>query len=146
MPGKAPGPVVFVLEAAAHPRFTRDGSALRHRPLVPLHQALAGGSLSLALLDGTAVSVPVDTILTPGHTIAVPGKGLPDPARGLGARGDLVLEIDVLFPSELSEAQKTLLRAALFLPKSKERCDAVKAFTRAYEDPQHGWRTGVLKE
>ena len=145
LPGKAPGPIVFVLQAQPHARFRRDGAHLRHRPAVPLHQALGGGALSVALLDGTTVSVPVDTILNPGHTITVPGKGLPDPSSGFGARGDLVLEVDVLFPKELSEAQKMLMSAALFLPASKERCDAVKAFQRAYEDPQSGWRTGVVR-
>ena len=143
IPGKAPGAVVFVLETLPHARFARDGAALIHRPRVPLYQALAGGALTVALLDGTSTTVPVDTIITPGHKLTVAGKGLPDPSGGIGARGDLVLECEVLFPQQLTETQKMLIAAAVFLPERKERCDAVKAFQHAYEDPQSGWKSGV---
>lgn len=145
VPGKAPGAVVFVLETLPHARFSRSGATLVHRPRVPLSQALCGGPLHVELLDGTSVSVPLDTIIIPGHKVTVAGKGLPDPAAGIGARGDLVLECDVLFPKELTETQKMLVSAALFLPERKERCDAVKAFQHAYEDARTGWKGGVLK-
>jgi hypothetical protein len=58
----------------------------------------------------------------------------------------LCVQIEVLFPAELSQMQTELVRAAVFLPKAKERCDAVKAFQRAFEDPNTGWATGVLKQ
>jgi DnaJ-class molecular chaperone len=93
LPGKAPGPVIFVLETLPHARFARAGANLVHKPAVPLHRALAAAPITVALLDGTSITVPADDILTPGRKVTVPGKGLPDPARGPGARGDLVLEV-----------------------------------------------------
>ena len=57
--------------------------------------------------------VPISDIVKPGFTTVVVGEGMPKPS---GGRGDLVLEVEVLFPMGLSETQKMLLKAAFFLP------------------------------
>ncbi|KIY93358.1 radial spoke protein 16 [Monoraphidium neglectum] len=91
------------------------------------------------------LSVPLDEIITPGATIRVPGEGLPRPG-GAGAKGDLVLEFDLLFPSNLTLQQKLLLKGALFLPPKLDavQAKALRTFEAAFRDSQHGWSTGVL--
>lgn len=63
-------------------------------------------------------------------------------------QGDLILEFDLLFPTCLSQQQKMLLRAGLFLPAkpSKEQAKALREFEAAFRDTTHGWSTGVVKE
>eukprot|EP00892_Ulva_mutabilis_P004775 jgi/Ulvmu1/266/UM001_0270.1 len=141
VPGKSPGAVVFVLETLANDRFVRKGQDLLHRTTVPLSQALAGSAVAIKLLNGSVAKVPVDNIITPGYKVTVPNKGLPIP--GSDKCGNLILEIGVLFPKALSEAQKMLLRAAFYLPDEQEGCDAMKAFQQAFEDPVKGWQSCV---
>lgn len=144
VPGKKPGEVVFVLETQPHAAFSRSGADLIHSPVVPLVDALAGAPITVHLLDGGSITVPVDDILTPGYELRVPRHGLPHPRAGHGARGDLILNVQVKFPQKLSEAQKMLIKAAVFLPEEKAHCDAVNEFRHAFQDPLTGWQTGVF--
>lgn len=108
---------------------------------MPLVDALSGAALRLVLLSGASMTHPMPEIITPGRRITIQGLGLPK-AGEASARGNLVLELDVVFPSKLSEVQRRLLQAAFFLPESKEDQPAVKDFVNAYEDPSSGWNAG----
>ncbi|KAI8474951.1 MAG: radial spoke protein 16 [Monoraphidium minutum] len=136
-PGLPPGPLSLVLRAAPHARFERRGADLVMRVRLPLLNALAGGAVPIKALDGRVLSVPLDEVVTPGASIRVPGEGLPRLGGG-GAKGDLVLEFDLLFPSNLSQQQKMLLRGALLLPPKP---DAAQARGRTGARRQgRGWR------
>lgn len=145
VPGKSPGPVVFVLETLSNDRFVRKGQDLLHKATVPLSHALEGSAVTVKLLNGSLATVPVDNIITPGYTVTIPDKGLPIPGSN-SKFGNLVLEIGVLFPKTLSEAQKLLLRAAFYLPAELEECDAMKTFQQAFEDPVKGWQSCVATD
>jgi hypothetical protein len=69
--------------------------------------------------------------------------GLSNPRPGFGARGDRILKIK--FPQKLSEAQKVLIRAAVFLPGEKEHCGDVNEFRHAFQDPLTGSQTGMFQ-
>jgi hypothetical protein len=56
-------------------------------------------------------------------TKTLPGGGLP---RGDGTFGDLVVDFEHIFPKSVSDTQKTLLRAALFLPQTLNPQQAVR--------------------
>jgi len=142
VPGKSPGPVVFVLKTLPNDRFVRKGQDLLHRTAVPLAHALEGSPITVKLLNGSLATIPVDKIIKPGYKVTIPDKGLPVPGT-ISKFGNLTLEVWVLFPQALSEAQKMLLRAAFFLPADFERCDAMKAFQQAFEDPVKGWKSCV---
>ena len=60
-------------------------------------------------------------------------------------QGDLIIAFSILFPSQLSGLQQTLLKAALFLPQSLSslQAEAVKAFSAAYSHPVKGWSGGL---
>jgi DnaJ family protein B protein 13 len=63
-------------------------------------------------------------------------------------QGDLVIEFELLFPTCLSQQQKMLLRAGLFLPAkpSQAQAKALREFEAAFRDTAHGWSTGVVKQ
>ena len=142
MPGKCPGAVVFVLETIPHAVYKRQGSDVLHKATVPLYHALQGSGITLQLLSGTQSTIPVDNIITPGYKVTIPNAGLPVPGQA-GKFGSLKIEIDVLFPTKLSDSQKMLLKAAFYLPDRLEDCDAVRTFRTAFQDHVTGWESCV---
>lgn len=91
------------------------------------------------------LTLPIADIVTPGYSQVVPGEGLPKPA---GGRGNLILEVDLLFPHTLSETQKMLIRSAFFLPPhpSKEQTKALRAYESAFKEPLTGWAHCLPRE
>jgi hypothetical protein len=69
------------------------------------------------------------------------------PAHAAPSQGDLHLQFELSFPARLSQAQKMLLAAALFLP-AKPGSTAAKALRdleAAFKDSKHGWSSGLVK-
>lgn len=64
------------------------------------------------------------------------------------AQGDLLLELSLVFPPSLSQQQKMLLKAALYLPHKPDtvQSKALRVFEAAFRDAAHGWSTGVVHE
>jgi hypothetical protein len=64
------------------------------------------------------------------------------------AQGDLYLEFELLFPQRLTQQQKMLLAAGLYLPAKPDiaASKALREFEAAYKDAKHGWSSGVLKQ
>mmetsp|Transcript_15189 Transcript_15189/g.26339 ORF Transcript_15189/g.26339 Transcript_15189/m.26339 type:complete len:361 (-) Transcript_15189:870-1952(-) len=137
-PKKVPGPVVFVLKVMPHARFSRRGSDLAQKVTLPLYQALVGTFVEVQTLDNRTLSVPITDIVTPGFKQVVPGEGLPKPT---GGKGDLILEVELLFPAAISESQKMLIKSAFFLPPvpTKDQVLALRAYDKAFVDPLKGW-------
>lgn len=53
-----------------------------------------------------------------------------------------------MFPVHLTQQQKMLIKAGLYLPQKpgKEQAKALRELESAFIDNSHGWSTGVLKE
>lgn len=120
-------PVVVVAQQLPHPLYARvgDGFDISHTARVPLVKALCGTVLSLRALDGRQLSIPVPETIPCGATKTLEGLGLP---RGDGSFGSLVVQFDHVFPKSVSDTQKTLLRAAFFLPKELNKEQAARYF------------------
>ena len=75
-----------------------------------------------------------------GTKAVVPGEGLPTLE---GGKGDLRIVFDITFPKTLSEAQKSILKSAFFLPKSltDRQAGAVKTYMSAFKHDTEGWAT-----
>jgi len=142
-PSKSPGPVIFVLKSLPHPRFVRRGADLVHKVTLPLYQALCGTAVEVPTLDNRVLSVPMSDIVKPGHRTRVAGEGMPVP--GGGGRGDMVLEVDLLFPAGLTGAQKNLIKAGFFLPPvpSEKQARALNEFDKVFKHPNDGWASGI---
>lgn len=144
-PRKEPGPVVFVLKPLPHKRFQRRGADLVHKVTLPLYQALVGTSIELQTLDSRVLQIPIADVVTPGFSQVVPGEGMPKPT---GGKGNLILEVDLLFPVSITETQKMLIKSAFFLPAvpTKEQNKALRAYEAAFKDPLTGWSTALPKD
>ena len=98
------GDLYLTVDLLPHPNFKLDGADLRTvLPITPWEAAL-GGTASLETLDGT-VTVKVPAGSSSGRRIRLRGKGFP---AGNGAFGDLLAEIRVMVPENLSDRQKAL--------------------------------------
>ena len=110
--GPEPADLVFIIGEREHERFTREGANLVYKVRLPLVDALAGTTLSVATLDGRTLAVPLTEVVAPGSSKTVRGEGMPQ-SKAPGSKGDLVIKFDVVFPRALAEDKKRALRAVL---------------------------------
>ncbi len=121
--GGETGDLYVFIEVAQHDVFTRDGRDLSYTMPVPFALASAGGVLSVPTLDGAAkLKLPAGT--SGGTIFRVRGKGMP--ALKGGARGDLMVEVQVETPVKLDAAQKKALDSftATLSEKNQPECEA----------------------
>lgn len=111
-PGRIAADIIFVLQEKPHPHFTREGNDLIYTHRLPLVDALCGTVLQLQALDGRPLSVPLTEPVSPQVDKVVPGEGMPV-TKHAGQRGNLRIRFDILFPKQLNDAQKAMLRQTL---------------------------------
>lgn len=123
----------FVVKEAGHPTYKRDGDDLVHHAKIPLVRSLTGCTLKLPTLDGREVIVGVNDVIHAGYEKVLPGEGMPSYEEP-GKFGDLIIKYDVEFPRTLNDAQRHLLKSALFLPSSlsSEQTEALKQMSKVF--------------
>lgn len=90
-----------------HERFERHGDDLVHQLSIPVTQAALGAVLDFSTLDGDEeLVIPRGT--QTGKVFRLRGRGVPH-VRGRG-RGDLLVEVFVDTPTDLSDAVEEALR------------------------------------
>jgi molecular chaperone DnaJ len=105
--GGGAGDLYVHLEVAPHDRFERVGNDLVHELHVTMAQAALGVHLQFETLDGTEdLVIPRGT--QPGRVFRLRGRGVPS-VEGRG-RGDLIVQVAVDVPDELTADQEELLR------------------------------------
>jgi molecular chaperone DnaJ len=108
--------IIGVVRADAHPYFTREGTTLRIHTPVTIAEAALGTVITVPTLD-SAVAIRVPAGTPHGRTLRVRGRGV---RRG-DDRGDLLVTIEVVIPSELNEAQRAALEAFAAATESPRR-------------------------
>jgi molecular chaperone DnaJ len=110
--GGATGDLYLEICVAPHDIFTRKRQDLYYRAPISFVEAALGTEVEVPTLTAsTSLVIPPGT--QPGATLRSPGLGLPG-LRGK-APGDLVVVVDLQTPTQLSEAQKQLLKQFLSL-------------------------------
>ena len=105
--GGPPGDLVLVIRVAPHTSFTRQGNNLLLRLPVKLTEALLGAKVNVPTPKGeVTLSIPPGT--SSGQKLRVKGHGVSGKA---GADGDLLVEIMIVAPANLSDAQKEAVRS-----------------------------------
>ena len=126
-PDQEPGDIVFVLKEAEHDTFARAGADLRAILDITLAESLCGFSrVVLKHLDGRGVHLQhpkvEGQVLRPGQILKVKGEGMPL-KRG-DAKGDLFLEVHVVFPEDGWLDQEAMSKLKEILPPPEEPIDA----------------------
>ncbi|CAH1227054.1 dnaJ homolog subfamily B member 13-like [Branchiostoma lanceolatum] len=111
-PNNIPADIVFIVKDKAHPRFRREGNDLIFTAKIPLGKALTGCNVVVHTLDDRILDIPINDIVHPKYTKIVPGEGMPI-AKTPTKKGDLIIEFDIEFPTQLTPEKKQLIRQAL---------------------------------
>ena len=107
MRGGPTGDLYIFIETRDHPIFQRDGVNLFCRVPVSMITAALGGEVEVPTIDGGKSRVKVPAGTQTGKQLRLRGKGMPA-LRGGGA-GDMMIELAVETPVNLTPKQKELL-------------------------------------
>lgn len=105
-PNIVPADIVFIVDEKPHDTFTREGNDLIVTQKISLVEALTGYTVHLTTLDGRSLTIPINSVIHPGHEEVVPKEGMPipkDPSR----KGNLRIKLDIRFPTRLTSEQKS---------------------------------------
>jgi molecular chaperone DnaJ len=101
------GDLYVHVQVRRHPRFERQGADLVHQLRIPVTQAALGAVLTFDTLDGSEdLVIPLGT--QTGRVFRLRGRGVPH-LEGRG-RGDLLVQVLVETPADLSKDEEELLR------------------------------------
>jgi molecular chaperone DnaJ len=106
--GGPTGDLYIFIEAKDHPIFQRDSVHLFCRVPVSIATAALGGEVEVPTIDGGKSRVKVPAGSQTGKQMRLRGKGMPA-LRG-GGHGDMLIELAVETPVNLTSRQKDLLR------------------------------------
>jgi molecular chaperone DnaJ len=102
------GDLHVVVRVRPHKRFERDGDHLLLAVPVSFAQLALGATVEVPTLEGRSpLAIPAGT--QHGAMFRIAGKGLP--ALRSGARGDLVVIVQLVVPRSLNDEQRELLEA-----------------------------------
>lgn len=106
--GGPQGDLYIFIEVKDHALFQRDGVHLFCRVPISMPNAALGGEVEVPTIDGGRARVKVPAGAQSGKQMRLRGKGMPA-LRGAGT-GDMVIELAVETPVNLTAKQKELLR------------------------------------
>ncbi|MDO5648873.1 molecular chaperone DnaJ [Paracoccus sp. (in: a-proteobacteria)] len=136
MRGGPAGDLYIFIEVRDHAIFVRDGTMLACQVPVSMVDAALGGEVEVPTIDGGRARVKVPAGSQSGRQMRLRGKGMP-PLRhgpgGAGDFGDMLIELTVETPVNLTARQRELLREfasekADNSPQSESFFNKVKGF------------------
>ena len=111
-----PGDLYIVLRVGDDPRFQRRGNDLLITKKIDLYTALLGGKIEVPTMTGSVkMSVPKGT--QDGKTLRLKGKGMP--VYNSRSHGDLLVQIQVELPRQLSHEEEELFKKLRRLSERK---------------------------
>lgn len=108
--GAPSGDLYIFLHMKRHPMFERDGTTLFCRAPISFTTAALGGEIEVPGVDREVVSIKIPAGIQSGKQLRHRGSGMPA-LNGRGARGDMVVQIEVETPTRLNAKQRELLEA-----------------------------------
>jgi DnaJ-class molecular chaperone len=100
-----PGDLFVKVRVRPHPRYVREGDDLIVEQGVSVFDAVLGGEVTVATLDGE-VRLKVPPFSQPGRLLRIKERGVPH-LKGAG-RGSLLVKLQVQLPEYLSDAERDL--------------------------------------
>jgi molecular chaperone DnaJ len=97
------GDLLILVEEEEHPQLKREGSHLIYSLTIGFPDAALGTNVEIPTIEGK-VKIKIDPGTQSGKVLRLKGKGLPD-VNSYG-RGDLLVEISIFTPTNLSNDEK----------------------------------------
>ncbi|KAF5931430.1 hypothetical protein HYC85_032303 [Camellia sinensis] len=105
------GDLRFRIHTAPHDHFRREGNDLHTTVTITLGQALVGFEKTIKHLDDHLVDISSKGITKPKEIKKFKGEGMP--LHFSTKKGDLYVTFEILFPTTLTEDQKTQIKTIL---------------------------------
>jgi molecular chaperone DnaJ len=113
-PGRNGGPngdLLVQLHVMPHERFGRRGDNLTVTVPIDFTAAALGADIEVPTLDGSLVTLRIKPGTQSGSRHRVKGKGIHRSTRQGMVDGDLIVTVNVVVPTELTEAQRAAIEA-----------------------------------
>lgn len=104
--GGVPGDLLIVIEEVEDPNLKRDGNNLHHDLYISIPDAALGTTLEIPTIDGKA-KIKIEPGTQAGRVLRLKGKGIPQ--LNSHFRGDLLININVWTPQNLTSDEKKVL-------------------------------------
>ncbi len=106
-----PGDLYVVVHVAHHPNFGRSGRNLTITVPITFPEAALGTTITVPTLE-SKVTLKVPPGTQSGRVLRVGGRGVPaGNARNAGKPGDLMVKIEVLVPTALTDEQRAAVES-----------------------------------
>ncbi|MGF1725366.1 DnaJ C-terminal domain-containing protein [Photobacterium nomapromontoriensis] len=105
--GGPAGDIMIQITVRPHLRFTRDGNNLVCNVKTDFVTAALGGQVEVVTIEGTRVNLKIPAETQTGSKFRMKGKGITDRK---GHVGDLLVQVNIETPRNISERQKELLK------------------------------------
>jgi molecular chaperone DnaJ len=119
--GGIPGDLIILIEEVKHESLIRDGNNLLYDHYISFPQAAIGTTIEVPTLEGKA-RIKIDPGTQSSKVLRLKGKGLPS-VNSYG-RGDLLVNINVWTPQNISKEEKQMLeklaKSESFIPKPQK--------------------------
>jgi len=125
------GDLLVVIEEEPHPELIRDENDLIYNLLLDVPTAVLGGSVEVPTIDGK-VKVKIEPGTQPAKVLRLRGKGLPSVNRY--GTGDLLVNIGIYIPENLSKEEKKVIEKLQESPNVKPTSSASKDFFRRFKN------------
>ena len=106
--GAPSGDLYVQVRIAPDPNFTRVGNDLLHKIKLGMAEAALGKQIKVPLVDGSTTEVDIPPGTQSATVFRLNKQGMPRLQRR--GRGDLLIEVDVEVPTDLSSEAEDLLR------------------------------------
>ncbi|HEX8515407.1 MAG TPA: molecular chaperone DnaJ [Bacteroidia bacterium] len=104
--GGVPGDLIVVIEEVEHELLKREGMNLYYDHYISIADAALGTQIEVPTIEGKA-KVKIDAGTQSGKVLRLKGKGLPD--VNSYSRGDILVNINVWTPQNLTKEEKKIL-------------------------------------
>jgi molecular chaperone DnaJ len=105
--GAPPGDLYVQARVAQDPNFSRIGNDLHHRVQIGIAEAALGKTISVPLVDGSVTDIDLPAGTQGGTVFKLNRQGMPRLQRR--GRGDLLVEVEVAIPTDLTADEAALL-------------------------------------
>ncbi|TVQ10718.1 MAG: molecular chaperone DnaJ [Bacteroidetes bacterium] len=119
--GGVPGDLIVLIEEVKHEHLIRDGNNLLYDHYISFPDAALGTTIEVPTLEGKA-RIKIEPGTQSSKVLRLKGKGLP--AVNSYGRGDLLVNINVWTPQNISKEEKEILenlsKSESFIPKPQK--------------------------
>ncbi len=106
--GGVPGDLLIKIQEEPDPDLIREGDDLIYNLMLDFPTAALGGSAEIPMVEGKArIKIPAGT--QPGKVLRLRGKGLPK--MNSSVKGDLLVNVMVYVPENLTDAEKSAVES-----------------------------------